>query len=52
MITGMADMENFGPIVFCTNPGPGLSGTSTAVLAFLIAYAVLTNSVLVRHTID
>ena len=53
MIADMVgEIKHFGPLVFCTNPGPGLSGTSTALLALLIAYAVLTNSVLVSHTID
>ena len=46
------DVGYFDPLIFCTNPGPGLSGTSTALLALLIAYAVLTNSVLVSHTIN
>ena len=47
----MAAKEDFGyfdPLIFCTNPGPGLPGTATTLLAILIAYAVLTNSVLVR----
>ena len=42
------DVGYFDPLIFCTNPGPGLPGTATTLLAILIAYAVLTNSVLVR----
>ena len=47
-MVGKEDVGYFDPLIFCTNPGPGLPGTAITLLAILIAYAVLTNSVLVR----